>query len=133
MKTLFALLILFSSVSVFARLSEPQQLAIVQKIAKEHRRQMHIQNFEDVQSHVEKISKGALDELMKKNPEVEIPLTKEEVSSLYRCLNSQSSCSLFLISLTGSIYGGSGETHNYVLLDPKTGKVVEIMHEVFAE
>lgn len=133
MKLLVCLLVFSVSASAFARLSDSQQLAVVEKVAKGHRRQMHIERYEDVESFVEKVSKARLDELVKFSPGAEHPLNKEEISALYRCQHSSKSCSLYLISLTGSMYGGSGETHNYVMLDPNTGKYTEIMHLVYAE
>ncbi len=133
MKKIFTLIALCLSLAAVAGLSEPQQLVVVEKIAKEHRRQMHIENFDDVESYVEKVTKARLNELMKNNSEVEAPLDSDQVASLQACMKRSKTCSLFLISLTGSWYGGDVRTHSYVLLNPETGKTEEIMHEVYAE
>lgn len=134
MRTIFALIVLSFSLSAFARLSDSEQTAAVEKIAKGHRRQMYIQGHTEVESHTQKISKAQLDELMKTNPDTEQPLNSDEVSSLYRCLQSTKTCSLFLITLGGAMYGDRGVTHNYVLLDPNTGKATrEIMQGIYSE
>ncbi len=126
------ILVLFSG-SAFARMTEAQQMAEAQKVAKEHRRQLHIYRHEDVVSIVEKLTKIRLNELMEANPEVVDPLSREKISSLYRCLYSPKNCSLFLISLGYSMYGDSGSADVYLLLNPETGTSTQFLHEVYGE
>ena len=115
-----------------AFISESEELAIVENIAKTERRNMWQNGYEDVDSGVSKPEKSQLDEIIKMNREFENPLSKQEISSLYQCFHIQS-CALFLIDVSASMYGGYGNHYLWVLLSTQTGKYRFIRHQVYAE
>lgn len=133
MKSLLILIAFFSLSAQASRLPESRQLAIVQDIAKAERRELYRTGHTDVSSHVGKMDRTKLNVLIKENDRNEQPLNRDEISQLYRCVNSPKNCSLYLISTMGTYMSGSGEGRTYVLLDPNNGKSELIRHVTYAE
>lgn len=115
-----------------AFITESEELEIVENIAKTERRNMWRNGYQDVESGVFKVEKSALDEAVKMNAEYENPLEKHEISSLYQCYHIQS-CSLYLIDVSASMYGGYGNHYLWIMLSTQTGKYRFIRHQVYAE
>ena len=132
MKSLFLALSLLISTQALAQMSEAEERAQVEEIAKTERRNMWRNGYQGVDSSVEKITKERLDEILLDNSTFENPLSRPEVSSLYRCYHS-SACSLFLIDVVGSMYGGDGNHFLWIMLNPQTGKYRFIRHSVYEE
>lgn len=134
MKLLIILSLVFS-VSSFAqaRLTLEQQTQLVEGIAKSERRDLWRTGHADVSSYVEKMSKMSLDTIMAENGNTQEPLDEAQISSLYKCLHSSKNCSLFLVSITASLYGGFGDERLWVLLNPSTGKSETISQFVYGE
>lgn len=134
MKFLAVLTFIFST-NLFAQdhLSPEEQTVIVEQIAKFERRQLWVTGHEDVESYTEKITKDDLDNAVKENALAEEPLERTQISSLYQCYHSPKSCRLFVIYLSGSMYGGYGNSRVWVLLNPFTAKYQKISQIVYAE
>jgi len=132
MKLLLLALSLLISAQALAQMSAEEQLVKVEDIAKTERRHMWRNGYQGVDSSVEKMTKARLDEILLDNSTFENPLSRPEVSSLYRCFHS-TACSLFLIDVVGSMYGGDGNHFLWILLNPETGKYRFIRHSVYEE
>lgn len=133
MKFIALSFLLLVSANSFAQLSDSSQLSIVEGIAKNDRRDMWRMGMTDVSSSVLKPTKSQIDEIMKRNNEIANPLNRDEVSSVYKCYHSPARCVVYIIDLYGEMYGGSGSSRRWVLLNPHTGKYSSLLHEVYAE
>ncbi len=117
----------------FANLDDQAQRALIEKIAKDDRRKMWRGGYREVSSQVEKPTKVQLDEFIARNKDLANPLNEDEVASIYRCFNIPSECQVYAIDLYSEIYGGSGQSRRWVLLNPKSGEYETILHSVYEE
>lgn len=117
-----------------ANSSADERLERVQEIAKEIRQDHWRSGYEDVNSHIEVLSKDRLDNYVKKesNSEYESPLNSDEIADLYRCYHS-THCALFLIGVSSSYYGGYGQESHFILMSKKSMTYREIRHTVYSE
>ena len=117
----------------FAQINESQQLAIVESIAKNDRREMWQGGYREVSSQVEKPTKIQIDEFIRGNREIETPLSSDEIASIYRCFNTPKRCQVYAIDLYSEMYGGSGSSRRWVLLNSVNGTYKSILHSVYEE
>ena len=128
----FALVLGFST-QAFAQLTASEQLAIVEGIAKNDRREMWQGGYVEVSSQVEKPTKSQIDEFIRGNSELANPLASDEIASIYRCFHTPKRCQVYTIDIYGEMYGGSGSSRRWVLLNPVTGKYESILHSYYEE
>lgn len=125
--------ILLLSGSAFGAFSESAQKEIVENIAKRDRRQAWQGGFTNVESQVDKPSKADIDEFMKGNKEIEEPLERNQISSIYACFHRPQVCQVYTIDIYSNAYGGSGTSRRWVLLDPRSGRYRSFLHGVYSE
>ena len=130
--TTLALISLLISLSAYAQLDATEQLNIVEGIAKTERRNLWRAGYRDVDSGVSRVSLEELNQIIKENPDIEEPLDRSQIAALYSCYH-RANCSLFLIDVGASMYGGSGHHRLWVLLNPETGKYRFERHQVWVE
>lgn len=116
-----------------AQLNEQEQLALVEKVAKDDRREMWSSGYEEVSSQVEKPTKLQIDEFIAGNKDLANPLDTDEIASIYSCFHTPSECQVYTIDLYSEMYGGSGSSRRWVLLNPESGKYETILHSVYEE
>lgn len=111
--------------SVFANesLLLREQKVIVEKIAKEVRKELWEKGHDEVQSEVSVLSKVILDKLVEEGKTTYDQLNKDDIRSFYKCVNSPKSCTLFSIDITSDYMSGYGHDRHWVLLDPTSGLV----------
>ncbi|CAM9917301.1 unnamed protein product [Chrysoparadoxa australica] len=141
MKLITLLSVLFLSTFSFAGetpseefMSVEAQNKYITNVAKNIRKGYWQSGHEDVYSHTTFVTKAFLDDHYKQTEEgrFESSLDSDEFSQLYRCVNS-SKCELYLVSVSGSYWGGYGESAHFVLLYTNTKKSFEISHTIYAE
>lgn len=131
----FTILIALSLVTqiAFAALSTTQQKALVDQIAKEHRRQLHIDRNEDVgSSNPALVTKSFLDKHYNERENHSSALDRTEYAQLYSCLNNKS-CALWHFSTWSSYMSGSGQSSHFILINIYSGKYEEIINAVYEE
>jgi hypothetical protein len=133
MKQLMIALCLMFSFGAFAQLTTLEQDKIVEGVAKNDRREMWRMGMSDVSSHVEKPTKLMIDEFVAGNEQIESPLNRDDIAAIYRCLHTPKYCVVYTIDLYGEMYGGSGHSRRWVLLNPVTGKHRSFLHAVYEE
>lgn len=128
-----ALIIFFISL-VSTSFAADRELARVEKIAKEMRRELWIANHSDVSSTVTKVDKTTLGEYVRSdvNETYENPLSRDEISSLYSCYH-RTNCSLYLIQVSSEYYSGYGSESSFILMNPETLGYEEIRHVTYSE
>lgn len=135
MRTLLLLTILITSTSSFASSwTETDQQEIVSDIAKSFRQEFWIRGYAEVQSSFIKVTKEFLDEYVEgeRNEYYEEPLSREEISDLYRCYYRKS-CVLYLIELSSEMHGGYGTDGKFVMMYPKKHDYDTITHTTYNE
>lgn len=141
MKTLLMISMLF--VSTFsmagetpseAYMSLQEQGKYITNVAKNIRKEYWQSGHDDVNSYDEFVTKAMLDDHYQQTVDgrFENSLDSDEFSQLYRCYNSQK-CELYLVGVSGSYWGGYGETAHFVLLWTNTKKHFEVSHVIYAE
>lgn len=134
MKALFMIAIVLGfSNHAIAQLTDLEQIAMVEKIAKDDRREMWIGGYEEVSSQVEKPTKTKVDEFIAGNKDLANPLAADEITSIYRCFDTPNECQVFTIDLYSEMYGGYGTSRRWVLLNPVSGRYETILHSVYEE
>jgi len=92
------------------------QKNLVENHAKESRRQLHIGGYSEVgTSNPKLVTLGFLNSHYKNNGTFANPLTAKEFTQLYKCYHG-SSCKLWYYESFASMYGGSGSTAHFVLI-----------------
>jgi hypothetical protein len=122
MRLLTSALFLGLSFSAFAQLSVSEQTALVENIAKNDRRNMWRGGGTDVSSLVSRPTKIQIDELIRDNKDLEYPINKDQIATVYSCHYRPATCVVYIIDLFGAIYGGSGWSRRWVFLHPTTRK-----------
>lgn len=133
MKLIALSFLLLISATSFARLPDSDQLLIVENIAKNDRKGMWRMGMTNVSSQIQKPTKTQIDEIIRFNNELTYPLSRDEVSSIYKCFHTPADCVVFTIDLYGEMYGAPGSSRRWVLLNPESGKYRSILHEVYSE
>lgn len=113
-------------------MSLKEQGEYITKTAKNIRRSYWIQGHEEVSSSETFVTKKILDNHYADNSSFENSLDDEEFSQLYRCYNSKK-CELYLVNVSGSYWGGWGQSAHFVLLFTEKKRHSEISHVVYAE
>jgi hypothetical protein len=139
MKKLVILTILFTSNLLFAgdlpsetHMSNEQQKTYLDEVAKEIRKVYWISGHQDVSSGTEFVTKKVLDDHVKKDNRYESPLDSDQVAELYRCYY-KATCELYVVYVSGSYWGGYGESAHFIQLYTDTRKHFEISHTIYAE
>lgn len=139
MKTLVLLTSLLISNLIFAgdfpsetHMSNEEQKTYIDDVAKEIRKVYWVSGHEDVSSGTEFVTKKVLDDHVKKDNRYETTLDDDQVGELYRCYY-KASCELYVVYVSGSYWGGYGESAHFVLLYTDTRKHFEISHTIYAE
>jgi hypothetical protein len=132
MKSIFLALSLLISTQVLAQMSEAEQRAQVEEIAKTERRNMWRESYREVSSSVSLVTLNELNEMIRDNSSINEPLDRTQISALYSCYH-RANCSLYLIDVSGEIYGASGHHRLWVMLNTLTGKYRYERHQVYAE
>lgn len=113
--------------------SAANQRKFVENHAKETRREMHVNGYEDVQtSSPQLMSKASLNNHYKQNSTFVNPPSREEYAQLYTCLSSRS-CALWYYESSSSMYGGTGMSGHFILLSITSNKVETITHSIYEE
>lgn len=133
MKFMILVLLLTSAFVAKAALPMSSQVEIVESLAKEKRRQLHIRGYQDVSSAVQSVDFERLSAMMKEDSVTEQPLNRAEISSLYSCLRSRRQCSLFSIHIDSNYMSGFGTDRIWVMLDPQSGRYQTIEQSVYSE
>lgn len=115
-------------------MSLKEQNDYITNVAKNIRKEYWRSGHEDVYSSEEFVTKAKLDEHYQQTLDgrFENSLDSDEFSQLYRCLNS-SKCELYLVGVSGSYWGGYGESAHFVLLYTQSKKHFEVSHVIYAE
>jgi hypothetical protein len=116
---------LLTSLSAFGHqeLSIAQQQKIVDKIAKEERKELWAKGHEYVTSKVSRLDKSALDVLVEQGRMTYDLLNQDDVVAFYGCINSPTTCTLFIIDITSEYMSGYGKDRAWILLNPRNGLV----------
>lgn len=136
MKNIFiSLLVLFLSNASFAQsMTLNEQEAYITDVAKELRRELWINGYEDVDSWQEKASLELLNDHVRNenNSRYEQSLDRDEISELFKCYH-RSYCEVYFVGTSSNYWGGYGQEAHFVLLYPETQKHEIISHVVYAE
>jgi len=138
MKSLLVVTVFLFSAYTFATgpseefMSVSEQEKEMELISKNIRKKYWRSGHEDVNSYSNFVSKAKLEEHLDPSNRYESDLYDDEVAQLYTC-NFSKSCELYLVSVSGSYWGGYGESAHFILLYTKSGKHFEISHTVYAE
>ncbi|GEM_PF-5060184 len=134
MKILAALLMTLTfNTYAQTHLSKQDQKNVVESFAKEIRRELWVGHYENVTTHVKAMDTKLLSESLKGNSDFESPLDIQTIKRLSDCVSDQKECSLFLIHLGSSIYGGDGYVYIWVLMNPENAGFETIKHSVYEE
>lgn len=113
-------------------MSAPEQEKELVLISKNIRKKYWRSGHEDVSSFSTFMTKKKLDKHLEPSNRYESDLDEDEVSQLYKCQFSKS-CELYLVSVSGSYWGGYGVSAHFILLYTKSGKHFQISHTVYSE
>lgn len=114
-------------------LDEPAQATIVEGIAKDTRRSMRRLGYQNVTTTpVARVSRVELNGHYASSAQHERPLSADDYSKLYSCLNSQE-CHLWGFVVHSSYRGGSGSSQYFVRINELTGAHDVVQHLVYAE
>lgn len=115
-------------------MSEQEQIDYVEKAAKEMRREMWINGYEDVSSSFHKPAKEFIDNYVATETmqSYENALDQDEISAIYSCFHRKN-CSVFFIGIGSSYYSGYGEEGVFLLLNIETRRAETIRHVIYAE
>lgn len=112
---------------------EADQKALVEKLAKETRRELHKAGHINVETTPAK--KLSLDEL---NAHYEMKdihhetLSSEQYSELYSC-HYRATCALWSFTTYSSIQAGSGTSAHFILIDTESGNTESFQHTTWEE
>jgi hypothetical protein len=124
---------LFTQIALANLSSLASQQKMMENHAKQLRRQLYIDGYSDVHtSKPESMTAQKLNKIYKDNSTFASPLNKAQFSQLYSCLNSHI-CALWYFEMSSSMYGGSGHSGHFVLLNITNGRLSEIDYSIYEE
>ncbi len=142
MKAILSLMILWGALQAQAGTTAPEesfmtlveQNEYITEKAKDIRRGMWRSGHEDVSSSTEWMSREALTKYFDPNQDFpyEDELDSEEITDLFVC-NAKKNCEVYLISVSGSYWGGYGVESNFVMLYTQSKKSYTHSHLVYSE
>lgn len=113
-------------------MSLKEQGDFINEISKNIRKEYWVSGHQDVSSGVEFVTKKLLDDHVKKENRYESSLDSAQVSELYRCYY-KGTCELYVVYVSGSYWGGYGESAHFVMIYTNTRKYFEMSHIIYAE
>lgn len=134
MKVLMLALVLTGFQSFAAtKLTLSQQKEVVEKLAKQERRELWVSGHVDVSSSVTHVTAKELEKLLKEDSDSEQPLNSDEVHQIRKCSKSTNMCSVFTIDVSGSYMSGYGHIRFWILLNPDSGHYSKISQSIYTE
>jgi hypothetical protein len=113
-------------------MSKLEQANFIDDVAKEIRRDLWINGYEDVSSNQYFVTKSLLDNHVKKDRQYESHLDSDEVSELYKCYY-RTYCELYLVRVSSNYWGGYGEEAHFIALNTERKKYETFSHVIYAE
>lgn len=135
MKLFILLSLTLASLGVFSQtvMTNAEQVEKSEEIAKNIRRSYYITGHKNVSSSSTKLTQAKTTTILKDNELTESPLDADQVEEILKCSKSKKSCSVFLIEVGAEMYGGTGESFHWILLDITTGKYKEFFQVIYSE
>lgn len=136
MKQLVIVLALLASSFAFSatKMTHEQRDKYVADVAKELRRDLWIQQHEDVSSNTEYPSYKELEDFLfgEHSQYYENNLDEDEIEQVFDCYKSRS-CRVYHIVVSSSYYSGYGEDSHFVLLDVYKRRHELLSHNIYSE
>lgn len=133
MKFVALILTVFTSVSAFAGLSLPEQEALLNKIAKEIRRELYINGYSNVSSQVAGLDASEFAKYIANNQaRAEQKLDDQEIAQINACFKA-ANCEVYVIAVSSEFQAGTGMENNWILLNTDSAKYEKINQLVYSE